>query len=76
MRPLWACSMCLTTTTAHPIEERCGRHIQGIYEYSKNYSLLYADNPISFHAVPNYQELFLDSDGSDLGGARLGSYLN
>ncbi len=60
----------------HPIEERCGRHIQGIYEYSKNYSLLYADNPISFHAVPNYQELFLDSDGSDLGGARLGSYLN
>lgn len=60
----------------HPIEERCGRHLQGLYEYSKNYSMIYPDKPIVYHGTPTYQELFLDSDGSDLGGARLGSFLN
>lgn len=60
----------------HPIEERVGRHLQGIIEYTKSYSEQYADAPVSFSNVPGYAELFTDSDGSDLGGARLGQYLN
>ena len=59
----------------HPIEERCGRHLQGIFEYSKAYTEAYPDSPIVYSGVPSYSELFLESDGSDLGGDRLGSYL-
>lgn len=60
----------------HPIEERVGRHLQGVIEYTKAYNQLYPDNQIVFSEVPTYAELFLDSDGSDLGGNRLGSFLN
>lgn len=60
----------------HPIEERVGRHLQGIIEYTNAYDQLYPDNPIVFTNVPTYSELFTDSDGSDLGGKRLGSFLN
>lgn len=59
----------------HPIEERVGRHLQGIIEYTKSYNQLYADNQVVFTNVPTYAELFTDSDGSDLGGNRLGSFL-
>ena len=34
------------------------------------------DKPVVFSGVPTYTELFLSSDGTDLGGTRLGSYLN
>lgn len=59
----------------HPIEERVGRHLQGVYEYSYAFTDAYPEWAISYSGVPDYEELFLDSDGSDLGGARLGSYL-
>ena len=60
----------------HPIEERVGRHLQGIIEYTNAYSDQYTDAPVRFSGVPTYEELFSSSDGSDLGGARLGQYLN
>ncbi|HWP52130.1 MAG TPA: succinylglutamate desuccinylase/aspartoacylase family protein [Clostridia bacterium] len=60
----------------HPIEERVGRHLQGIYEYTKSYSAIYTDKPVSYTGTPSYQELFTESDKTDLGGARLGKYLN
>ena len=60
----------------HPIEERVGRHLQGVIEYTNAYSQLYPDKPVVFSGVPTYTELFLSSDGTDLGGTRLGSYLN
>ena len=62
--------------TGHPIEERVGRHLQGVYEYSKAYSAQYPDTPIVYSGLPSYQELFLDADPSELGGTRLGQYLN
>lgn len=60
----------------HPIEERVGRQLQGIIEYTKAYSTQYPDVSVSFSNVPGYAELFGNSDGSDLGGERLGEYLN
>ncbi|MEF9940260.1 MAG: succinylglutamate desuccinylase [Clostridium sp.] len=60
----------------HPIEERVGRHLQGIIEYTKVYDQFYMDKPVVFTNVPTYDELFTKSDGSDLGGARLGTFLN
>ena len=60
----------------HPVEERVGRHLQGVYEYSKEFSAQHPDSPIAYGGVPGYAELFASSDGSDLGGARLGTYLN
>ena len=60
----------------HPIEERVGRHLQGIIEYTKAYNAEHADKQVIFSNVPTYAELFQNSDGSDLGGNRLGSFLN
>lgn len=60
----------------HPIEERVGRHLQGIKEYSSTFAMMYPDKSIAYDGVPGYAELFTSSDGSDLGGARLGSFLN
>lgn len=59
----------------HSIEERVGRHLQGIIEFTKAYSQQYADKPVVFENVPTYEELFASSDGSDLGGPRIGKYL-
>ena len=59
----------------HPIEERVGRHLQGLIEYINAYSTLYPESAVTFEGVPTYQALFAESDGSDLGGARLGQYL-
>ncbi len=59
----------------HPIEERVGRHLQGLQEYAKAFSTLNPDKKISFDA-PTYQDLFADSNGSDLGGPRLASFLS
>ena len=58
----------------HPIEERVGRHMQGLYEYSKAYGDLNPENPIVYTA-PGYTELFLTADPADLGGDHLGSFL-
>lgn len=60
----------------HPIEERVGRHLQGVIEYTKAYNQIYTDKAVVFTNVPTYEELFAGSDGSDLGGARMGSFLN
>ncbi len=59
----------------HPIEERCGRHLQGIYEYSQAYTAANPDKPIAYHGVPGYADLFLNADPQYLGGSWLGSYL-
>jgi len=59
----------------HPIEERCGRHLQGIYEYSQAYSSKNPDKQIVYSGVPGYADLFLNADPAYLGGSWLGSYL-
>lgn len=59
----------------HPIEERCGRHLEGIYAYSQAYNQSYPDAPIEYSGVPGYEELFLNADPASLGGAQLGSFL-
>ena len=61
--------------TGHPIEERCGRHLQGIYEYSQAYNNANPDTPIVYSGVPAYEELFLNADPADLGGTQLGKFL-
>ncbi len=60
----------------HPIEERCGRHLQGIKEYSLAYSNANPDKAIVYGGVPGYTELFLNADPQYLGGSILGSYLH
>ena len=59
----------------HPIEERCGRHLQGIYEYINAYNNANPDDAIVYSGVPGYTELFLMADPATLGGAHLGSFL-
>ena len=59
----------------HPIEERCGRHLQGIYEYTTAYNNANPDKVIEYSDVPGYTELFLDADKADLGGTQLGKFL-
>lgn len=61
--------------SGHPIEERVGRHLQGIYEYVKAYNNANPDNTILYSGVPGYTELFLTADPATLGGAHLGSFL-
>ena len=61
--------------SGHPIEERCGRHLQGIYEYSKAFSESEPESSIVYSGVPGYADLFLNADPADLGGAQLGSFL-
>ncbi len=62
--------------SGHPIEERVGRHLQGIEEYAKAYTTVYGDKPIVYSNVPGYAQLFTDADPVLLGGAQLGKYLN
>ncbi|NLW43383.1 MAG: succinylglutamate desuccinylase/aspartoacylase family protein [Tissierellia bacterium] len=59
----------------HSIEERVGRHLQGIIEFTKAYNTQYPDKAIVFENVPTYEELFLSADESELGGGRIGQYL-
>jgi len=61
--------------TGHPIEERCGRHLQGIFEYIAAYNNANPDDAILYSGVPGYTELFLTADPATLGGAHLGSFL-
>lgn len=59
----------------HPIEERVGRHLQGIIEYTDSYNKNYPDKSIEFENCPNYKELFADVDKKDLGGKNLGRFM-
>ncbi len=59
----------------HPIEERCGRHLEGIYKHSEAYNELTPGREIIFSGVPTYQELFLDAPEDELGGDWLGTFL-
>ena len=61
--------------TGHPIEERCGRHLQGIFEYSQAYNNANPDKPIVYSGVPGYEELFLNAPVEDLGGPQLAKFL-
>lgn len=61
--------------SGHPIEERCGRHLQGVYEYSLAYSNANPDRAIVYSGVPGYSELFLSADPAQLGGPQLASFL-
>lgn len=62
--------------TGHPIEERVGRHLQGLKEYSTAYSDQNAGNKIAYSGVPGYADLFTEADPALLGGPKLASYLN
>lgn len=62
--------------SGHPIEERVGRHLQGVMEYTASYSTIHPEAPVEFHGVPGYAELFANADKSKLGGPQLGSFLN
>ena len=55
------------TENGVPIEERVGRHLQGILEFANTYGLLYGE-PITITDTPTYAELMASGD--------LGSYLN
>lgn len=59
----------------HPIEERCGRHLQGIDEYSSAYNKLYPDSPVVYGGVPGYDDLFLNAAADQLGGPQLAKFL-
>ncbi|MBQ3575024.1 MAG: succinylglutamate desuccinylase/aspartoacylase family protein [Clostridia bacterium] len=61
--------------TGHPIEERCGRHLQGIFEYSQAYNRVHPEAMVEYSNVPGYAELFLDAPAEDLGGKQLGKFL-
>lgn len=61
--------------SGHPIEERVGRHLQGIYEYVAAYSNANPGKEIVFSGVPTYTELFLNADPAMLGGDWLGTFL-
>ncbi len=63
------------TEAGHPIEERVGRHLQGVYEYVSAYNNANPDTPVVFSGVPTYTELFLSADPAMLGGDWLGSFL-
>ncbi|MDO5718973.1 MAG: succinylglutamate desuccinylase [Tissierellia bacterium] len=51
----------------HPIEERVGRHINGVNEIAKAYTMQNEANPIIINNIPEYSEIL--SNG-------LGNYLN
>ena len=61
----------------HPIEERVGRHLQGIYEYVAAYNNTAAEagEEIVFSGVPTYTELYLNADPNLIGGDWLGTFL-
>lgn len=62
--------------SGHPIEERVGRHLQGVIEYTKAYNDQNPDTAIVFSGVPTYAELFVNADPAELGGKQLGKFLN
>lgn len=61
--------------SGHSIEERVGRHIQGLYDYTAAYNQINPENTIVFSGAPTYAELYLNAPDGTLGGAHLGSFL-
>ena len=63
--------------SGHPIEERVGRHLQGIYEYVAAFNNIEAEEgeEIVISGVPTYTEMFLTADPAMLGGDWLGTFL-
>lgn len=59
----------------HPIEERCGRHLEGIFQYVQAYNELSGQSTVEYSGVPGYEELFVNAPEDQLGGAWLGSFL-
>ena len=59
----------------HPIEERVGRHLQGIYEYTLAYNNANPGKEIIYSGVPGYAELYLNADPALIGGDWLGTFL-
>lgn len=61
--------------SGHPIESRCGRHLQGVFEYSSVFNEMYPESAIVYSGVPGYMELFATAPTDMLGGPQLGTYL-
>ena len=59
----------------HPIEERCGRHLEGIFQYVQAYNELSGQPTVEYSGVPGYEELFVNAPEEQLGGNWLGSFL-
>ena len=59
----------------HPIEERVGRHLQGVFEYSTAYSNANPGKEIVYSGVPSYTDLYLNADPALIGGDWLGTFL-
>lgn len=59
----------------HPIEERVGRHLQGIIEYVNAYNEQNGDKKVTFSGIPTYEELFTNAKENELGGKKLGQYM-
>ena len=57
------------------MEERCGRHLQGIYEYSQAYNEANPARPVTYSGVPGYDELYTNAAYEDLGGTQLAKFL-
>lgn len=51
----------------HPIEERVGRHMQGIVEFTKAFSEKYPEQAVEFGNVPTYDQLIKGNLGDYLG---------
>ena len=63
------------TEVGHPIEERCGRHLQGVYEYTTAYNEVHPEAPVVYSGVPGYQDLYLSAAREDLNGTHLATFL-
>lgn len=61
--------------TGHPMEQRVGRHLQGIYEYTGAYNDLNVETAVVFSGVPTYEELYTNAPADQLGGEFLGTFL-
>lgn len=63
------------TEDGHPIEERCGRHLEAVKEYTTAYSEANPGKAVVYSGVPGYDELYRYADPGMLGGPLLGSFL-
>ncbi|CEM60372.1 succinylglutamate desuccinylase [Treponema phagedenis] len=59
----------------HPIEERVGRHLQGIIEYTKAFGTMYENKKIEFENCPTYEKIYKSAPEAELGGKWLGKFM-
>ncbi len=52
--------------TGHPIEERVGRHLQGVMEYTASMTALYPEKAVVLANIPSYNDLMSSSVGAYL----------